>query len=237
MFLSFITSLTILFSGGRSSVGPDYIILKDDKFNNGFPESHYDKIIKRVKNVYEPIIVDEGGELKILSDWTDGAVNMWAERYGNTYILEIPGGMVRYYLINEVAFVISICHELGHLLGGDPKSGQISYEGQSDYFANLECSRIILEDMALYKPIEIDTEVIDYCSDKEDDYCEFLLQGSKSLSSLYAEIAGASFPQISNFDNTEVSKTLVSHPSAQCRLDTFVASYEQGKRPSCWFKD
>ncbi len=85
-----------------------------DKWDNGYPESRYQSVLAKVKDLYAPLIQGLGGELIFIADWTDGAVNMWAERLGDSYILEVPGGFPRYYLINEEAFLLTICHELGH---------------------------------------------------------------------------------------------------------------------------
>lgn len=216
----------------HSVVGDDYAFAPLSKFNNGYPEQKYEQVLTSLLDVYGPIVKERGGELKILKDWSDGAVNMWAFRWDKEYWLEIPGGMSRYYLINEEAFVVSICHELGHLLGGQPKSGNISFEGQSDYFATQECAELLLSEIKPYKDLAKDKEVDEYC---ENSLCSRVLKGAKSLTSYYAELEKKAAPQISTPSQIEVGSTLTRHPPAQCRLDTLVAGFSKEKRPSCWF--
>ncbi len=210
-----------------------------DPFNNGFPESQYHKILDEFQTHYGPKIANLGGEFVIWRDWGDGAVNMWAERWGNTYILEIPGGMARYHLIAEEAFVLSICHELGHLIGGEPQQGPISLEGQSDYFAGGQCIREMLDRIEPFAKVVINPDVQDRCSPvpaEDKTRCQRSLQGAKSLTSYYAEILNRPFPQLNSVSSVEVAATLLVHPEPQCRLDTFVAGFFGDPRPRCWFK-
>ncbi len=209
-----------------------------NKYDNGFPEEKYHAILDQFLITYGNIIQSKGGELEIIRDWSDGAVNMWAEKWGTRYILEIPGGMVRYYLINEEAFILSICHELGHLLGGPPQSGEISLEGQSDYFASSRCINKMLQQISPLKRLNYDTDVIDVCTKERIDshsLCLRAMQGAKSLTSYYAEIIQAPFPSLSTPSQSVVPKTLTTHPHPQCRLDTFKNGYLGKPRPTCWF--
>lgn len=221
----------------HSLVGDHYRQSALGQFDNGYPQQKYESVLKTLQNVYGPIIQARGGELKLLTDWTDGAVNMWAWRRGPEYWLEIPGGMSRYYLITEEAFVVSICHELGHLLGGAPQNGEISFEGQADYFANQNCSLLLLDKIKAFKELPSDPEITSLCSQEADvERCQKVLSGSKSLSSYYAELENVSFPQYSTTSSVKVSQTLQKHPPAQCRLDTFKAGFFADQRPACWFK-
>ncbi len=209
-----------------------------DKYNNGFPEAKYHLILDTFEDVYEAKIHALGGEFVIWRDWGDGAVNMWAEKWGDRYILEVPGGMARYHLIVEEAFILSICHELGHLLGGEPKSGEISYEGQSDYFAGKDCVREILKKITPLQELPEDQEALDFCKNssfKESQSCQRFVGGAKSLSAYYAEILGVAFPSVGQSSSKIVTKTLSSHPEPQCRLDTFLAGYKGEPRPQCWY--
>ena len=232
VFIKWLTSILLT----QNLVGGEYRLSPLNKFDNGYPESQYNHVIDQLIKVYEPIINEQGGELIVLSDWNDGAVNMWAERWGDQYRLEIPGGMSRYYLIGEEAFIISICHELGHLLGGPPANGVISFEGQSDFFANQECSRWILESVQPWKKLKVDSEVEKFCrAADEPTLCEKVVQGSKMLTSYYAELENSLFPNISTPDLSSVQSTLATHPRAQCRLDTLLAGFLHESRPNCWF--
>ena len=205
-----------------------------DRYDNGYTEDRYHEVLDHLIKVYEPIIQAQGGVFIIDRDWSDGAVNMWAERIGNEFILEVPGGMARYHLISEEGFISSLCHELGHLLGGPPGGLYISYEGQSDYYAGQSCIAKVLGGFSPQKTLPLDLEVAEIC--QGDQLCSRSLQGMKSLTSYYAELEGVGFPQFKTPSTVEVSKTLTAHPPAQCRLDTFLAGYQNRPRPRCWYK-
>ncbi len=55
------------------------------------------------------------------------------------------GGLARHPSVNVEAFATVVCHEIGHHLGGAPKTGGwnpwAANEGQSDYFATAKCMR------------------------------------------------------------------------------------------------
>lgn len=261
MKYTFISFIILLFLG-NSSVTPVRqkicqlvenhvtmdLSLPENRYDNGYTEQRYHFVLDSIIAVFGPLIQERGGRLRIKRDWTDGAVNAWAERWGELYILEIPGGMARYHLINEEGFLTTICHELGHLLGGSPHRRTISVEGQADYYSTMKCMELILAEL-------------DYPHDHENlsechgDYCQARLSGALSLSSYYAELARRPVPRLDTPDLSTVSRTRVDHPPAQCRFDTMVAgikcanrddfSYENaregacldpvGARPSCWF--
>ncbi len=210
-----------------------------DIFDNGYSEEKFNQVLQVVLDIYSPIIESLGGELKILSDWSDGAVNMWAFRLGDEYWLEIPGGMSRYHLIIEEAFVLSICHELGHMLGGVPQQGLISLEGQADYWATFDCVSKLLPEITPNQALDVSDEVKGICKHFENEsiqLCHRAFQGALSLTSYYAEVEGSLYPQFSTPSSDVVYKTLNTHPSAQCRLDTFYAGFLKLSRPLCWYK-
>ncbi len=221
-----------------AQAGVDFLARDSDKYNNGFPEKKYHIILDRFEEHYGPIINDLGGSFVIWRDWSDGAVNMWAEKWGDQYILEVPGGMARYSLIIEDAFVLSICHELGHLLGGEPAQGEISVEGQSDYFATSQCLPKMLKLIEPLVVVPADADVESVCQQtqvQEKSLCLRALQGAKSLTAYYAELANQKAPQLCESSSEVVSETQLDHPEPQCRLDTFKAGLLALPRPYCWF--
>lgn len=222
----------------HSLVGDNYRYSPLGVYNNGYTEQRYNHVLDLITQKYEPIISAQGGTLEILADWTDGAVNAWAWRIGNEFWLEIPGGLSRYHLINEEAFVTTICHELGHLLGGEPMSYDISFEGQADYFSTNQCTDYVMADLKQEKALPKNLEVDDFClSQNNPDLCDRSIQGSLGITSYYAELESKPAPKISTPDTSSVSQTQQSHPDSQCRLDTMLAGYIDGARPACWFKD
>ena len=245
----------------HTSAPLNYVRASENKYDNGYSEDRYNEVLELIKTIYSPLIQDRNGSFHIMSDWSDGAVNMWAWKWGSEYWLEIPGGMARYHLINEEAFVLSICHELGHLLGGAPGKDPISYEGQSDYFASLKCMKRVMPQLKPLVKLQSSPEVKEACEDLshvKTGVCERTLEGALSLSSYYAELEKALKPSLLTPSLSIVSTTMNAHPPAQCRLDTFYAGIEcsadinepldfsdiglgacegeeKGSRPRCWF--
>ena len=196
--------------------GEEYIYVEpQSRYDNGYPETRYHFIIEKFKEIFSPIINEQGGTLIVFSDWTDGAVNMWAGRIENEYRLEIPGGFSRFYLINEDAFILTICHELGHLLGGEPSSYDISFEGQADYYSSFKCAERVFPQIEPYKSRQDNIEVDKACANRktptDSETCKRTLLGALSATSYYAEIANVAFPQLSKRDPSRVDKTIEKH--------------------------
>lgn len=201
-----------------------YVTMGENDYDNGYPEWKYHEVLDKFIEVYEPIIVAKGGTFHIQRDWYDGAVNAWAWRIGQEYHLEVPGGMSRYHLINEEAFVMVICHELGHILGGAPASKyEISYEGQSDYFAASHCIKRMLPEIKAYKNLTPDNESTQLCQNNQQ--CHRALLGAKSLANYFAFLDGTKNLSLLNESKSVVKKTKKDHPSSQCRLDTMKRGY------------
>ena len=254
LFLSlFVSHLTF------ATIVPQHEFVLGDDWNNGYPEKKYHQVLDKIIEIYEPIIQSKGGTLHILRDWRDGSVNAWAWRIGQEYHLEVPGGMSRYHLINEEAFILTVCHELGHLLGGAPaRNRAISLEGQADYFATTHCAKRVLPQIEPYKKTTPTQDMQNLCARENDrDLCYRILSGSQSLSNYFASIARNSFPTLSQESQRQVNQTLTTHPKAQCRLDTFkrgtfchknegnisfddpklgyCTEKDDLKRPRCWY--
>lgn len=260
---------TLLLSFGvnaKSSVvnNHDFIILSDE-YDNGYPEHKYHEILDLFIEVYTPIFKTRGGSFHILRDFKDGSVNAWAWRLSDEYHLEVPGGMSRYYLITEEGFITTICHEIGHLLGGAPikgSRGSISSEGQSDYYSSSKCLKRILPLVTPYKEISSDPEIEKICDQDPSPICARAFNGMKSLTSYYAKLEKMKFPGLFSDSTYIAKKTIDSHPKSQCRLDTMKRGYfcpvdmdedfslssiltgachlnyfPEFARPVCWFKE
>jgi hypothetical protein len=233
---------------------------------NDYTEARYHEVLNRFIAIMKPRVEARGGVLRIKRDWSDGAVNAWAWREGNRYWVEAPGGAARYYLINEEAFLATLCHEMGHLLGGAPSRHEISFEGQSDYYSAAKCLRMVLAEIEPFKVIPPSAEIVSSCSvwpDQEQrTICERTMIGALSVTSYYAQLDKVIVPQISTPSEEKVNQTLRSHPTAQCRLDSYVAGalcpvphsedfkdsdpqagachlghFPQYARPGCWFRE
>lgn len=236
MKLQFVFILLFLFSTFSSTtsirkhsvVGDNAAFITSDEYDNGYPAEKYHSVLDTFIKIYSPVIAKRGGTFHILRDFKDGSVNAWAWRIADEYHLEIPGGMSKYYLISEEGFIATICHEIGHLLGGSPTKGlggNISVEGQSDYFSTSKCINRMLSKITPYKELKADSEVIKICKNDSNQNCMRAFSGMKSLTSYYAKLEKVSFPSLHSEATNIVRETLKNHPKSQCRLDTMKRAY------------
>lgn len=252
----FVILCLVLFSLGPSrspvcSLVGDYVVMdltnESGRYDNGYKEERYNYVLDQFLVEFGPDVAKGNGSLFIQRDWSDGAVNAWAWRIGKEYWLEIPGGMARFYLIKETGFLSTLCHELGHLLGGTPHRNSISYEGQADYYSSMKCMGRMLKRLGYQ-------EKIDGTIHCEGRFCNERYAGILSLTSYYAELEKKPIPSLKTPSTDVVNRTLSSHPSGQCRFDTMIEALKcankdsfsyidafkgacrgVGARPLCWF--
>ncbi|GAB4420954.1 MAG: hypothetical protein OHK0056_31630 [Bacteriovoracaceae bacterium] len=146
--------------------------------------------------------------------------------YQNQFKLMILGGTARIEGMTRDAYAAIVCHELGHILGGEPRqsiSGAewSSAEGQSDYFAASNCLPRYFS-MKGVKKDELDLRI---------EKAGF-------------EMINSFLPFDSNSHETEIERDEVElpvvettlfnkYPSLQCRYLTF---RNRTARSSCWFR-
>lgn len=206
----------------------------------------------------------------------------------NNYLLSVEGGIARNSEITPDGLWMILCHELGHHFGGAPKqfrgNSQLkswsSAEGQADYYAATKCFPRLLEfkseigeklkhklnEVLASRPKEFSR--IDSADDEEvslaikkcpGNLCVRMSLAGLSMGRVFASLReGHEWPSLSKEDSFEVLRTITSHPSPQCRLDTIVSAAnckqnpnvdfdvenprigackdgEVGARPLCWY--
>ncbi len=197
------------------------------------------------------------------------------------YRIMLNGGALRRPGFTRDETALIACHELGHLIGGEPTkltngggisviidgeddSGfryRTSVEGQSDYWAASRCLKQYFSvqnnaawETGLNSPRNQQAAALcekNYVTRVEQLICERSIESA--LRFAYDEWAyskerksGIPAPQVNTPDSVVVEQTRISHPSPQCRLDTFVAgalckecnsdlNVTMGPRPSCWY--
>ena len=140
-------------------------------------------------------------------------VNAEITKADRTIVLSVWGGMMGHPLMNPDTFLLLLCHEMGHVLGGPPlksRTGWSSTEGQADYYSG-QCVRALgMEETAF-------------------------LEGALNLSKIYAQVTNQPEPDYSRCDESTVSRTNYGYPQVQCRLDSIIAGWKGAARPGCWF--
>ena len=214
----------------------DMSIEVDSPQAKGISETQYNQVMDQIQTVYGPVVAARGGKLKINRLWSDATVNASAQRSGTTYIINMYGGLARHESITQDGMALVACHEMGHHLGGTPKSaglGWASNEGQSDYFANLKCLRHIfaLPSSASFTRIAGDDELAraacekSYSKPVDRALCVRGAMAGMSVTTLLRILRNE--PRIPHFDTPDqavVAKTDDRHPAPQCRLDTYFAA-------------
>lgn len=204
-----------------------------DKFAGDMSEEKFLEIVGRVEAVYSPIIKGLGATLKMNNNWKSTTVNASAQQSGTSWQVNMYGGLARHRLTTNDGFMMVVCHELGHHIGGAPRydnnTDWASNEGQSDYFASLKCMRRVLQNddnIAIVAGMQIDAEATTQCqaiykSASEVALCQRIAMAGKSLGSLLGELGGNSNVNFNTPDKKIVKTTNDNHPAAQCRLDTY----------------
>ena len=206
-----------------------------DKMAGDMTQERFEEITGRVAAIYAPIIKEMGATLVMNNNWASGTVNASAQQTGKTWQVNMYGGLARHKLTTDDGFMMVVCHELGHHIGGAPRYGRntnwASNEGQSDYFAGLKCMRRVLENddnIAIVAGMTIDAEATKQCesvykSASEVALCQRVAMAGKSLGQLLGSLGGNSNVNFHTPDKKVVRTTNDAHPAAQCRLDTYFA--------------
>jgi hypothetical protein len=214
----------------------DLSIPVDSPQAKGIGEPQFNQVLDTVERLYSPIVAARGGVLKINRKWTDATVNASAQQSGKTFILNMYGGLARHETITQDGFALVACHELGHHLGGAPKTGGwnpwASNEGQSDYFANLKCLRLVFADKASkdFTALSEGDEVAMggceamYASNDDRAICYRAAMAGKSVAYLFQALRNETVTPRFDTPDPKVATTMMSvHPPTQCRMDTYLA--------------
>lgn len=210
-------------------------IYAGDKAANNMTEELFLSTVKRVSDVYESVVASKGAKLKMNNRWEDATVNASAQQSGKTWQVNMYGGLARHELVTTDGFMMVVCHELGHHLGGAPRKSTwmgtswASNEGQSDYWAGLKCMRKVLENddnISYVANMIVDQDVTEKCSTvyksaQEVALCQRISMAGKSLAMVLGSLGGNSNVNFTTPDTRTVAKTNDNHPQAQCRLDTY----------------
>lgn len=198
----------------------------------GANEQEFVAAIEKAQKFYASVFEAQGRTLKIFNHWEDGTVNAYAKRNGRVSEVHMFGGLARHNLVTKDAFMLVICHELGHHLGGFPKSSDwATNEGGADYFATLKCAREMWKDeanMNFRTFLEVPEIVRTSCQKgfskpEEIGLCARASMAGKALGDTLSDLGKGPATDFSTPDTSVVSRTNNEHPKAQCRTDTYFA--------------
>lgn len=216
------------------------------------------KIVSYVLDNYKQDIEDKGYRIVIdLSDQGvrrhDGspyqtmATTVYPHKPDEAYFVIDKWYASNRKMTNDV-FALTLCHEIGHYLGGAPKiiKGRndlhdfsfLTGEGQADYWSSLKCIRDYFSKVSASKKAQRLVKKLPnflknkcksvYSPKKEVDICVRSIAASIRFSELMHEIYGYSFqkpPSPSTPSSDIATKTLRKrYPTVQCRLDTHISA-------------
>ena len=215
----------------------DLYISVTEASGGGTTQADFNSALDKIEKYYTPIIAAKGGRLVVNRDWNSGTVNASAERLGNTYKINMYGGLARHATMNKDGFMLVACHEIGHHIGGAPKYASwwggndwATNEGGSDYFASLRCLRQMFleaDNAAFVQAGGIDPTLQTKCEETydtqaEENLCMRIGMAGMVGASLFQSLRENPVPlNFATPDNNVVSRTADSHPAPQCRLDTY----------------
>ncbi len=209
----------------------------------------YDNIIQSVEDIYLPLVSQLSFRLKFVRLWESSEENaiagMEEDSQGKIYKMTFPGGLARHPNMSAEAYTLVVCHELSHHLGGAPTFPDgASVEGQADYFAAFDCLRRVLirkiQTESSRQKVQVPVLVKFLCSkafkDEENRYlCESIAFHGYKTTSFFAQKKNLPVPAFTTPSLTRATKYFEvgedPHPSAQCRLDTYLAAALCNKHP------
>jgi hypothetical protein len=263
LLFSLLTNFTlasVIPSGNKANT---YMIEAHEETSSEINEQNFHQIIGRAVGLYTDLAREQDRNLVVkVLDWQFPYFSAWAryEEQDDLYTVNFWGGFARIPGMTERGFALTVCHELGHILGGAPfhkikDSEMMSAEGQSDYFASALCLKRYHYNFPFPKETDLDPYAAAKCFEKfkdedQQDFCFQTAKAGSDLSVVLAFIASKDVPQFETPQSLVVEETLYnSYPHIQCRLDTYLAgalsTYDanldtiiesQDMRPKCWFK-
>jgi len=224
--------LASAFSAHASILPPNDLHLEDNReMIANMTEQEFKDIIEGVVSLYREPAAKQGASLKVNALWTNSTVNASAQQMGNSWIINMYGGLARRDEVTPDGFAMVVCHELGHHFAGFSFKGQswAANEGQSDYFATQACARRVwgsqTDKNAQFRTTvgEFEKTKCDeaYTEQSDRDLCYRTAAAGMSLATLLSKLGNSGEPRFETPDSKKVTRTNDAHPAAQCRLDTY----------------
>ncbi len=172
-------------------------------------------------------------------DWQSPHFMAGTQLENNLFTLHLAGAIGRLPEMDPLGLAFVLCHELGHLRGGEPRqrvhAEWASLEGQSDYWGAGVCLRKWLQlDAGLFHSVPLHPEALALC--RFDLVCSQIVTAGEVFFRAAAPWVSLPSASLSTPERTRVERTNEFYPSPQCRLDTVVAAALKKPRPRCWYR-
>ena len=199
-------------------------------------EHDFNVVTSTLYKIYAPVIEAVSGlKFNMVADWQDGTVNAYATRTVDAWNVHINGGIARAKGMTMEGLAVIVCHEIGHHLGGAPRTflyyGWPSAEGQADYFATSKCLKKYFAQLSVEEHFAIDQsipeKVILDCNSVYKSLADLKICVRSQMAALDFAHFLNSLPDVRNpilltaTDPKVVKGTITNeYPKPQCRFDT-----------------
>lgn len=228
---------TSLISKADQTFLPENNLHLQNKFGaaSQITEEQFNAVIDRAIDYFKPFADIHAATLTSIKKWSSATVNATAQRKANAWSITMYGGLARRPEISVDGFMLVVCHELGHHLGGfafRAEGDWASSEGQSDYFSTQACARVMWEKEKEENALHRETvapaakQACDrtWKEEGEQNLCYRITDAGLGLGKLLMQVTNEmKVPAYDTPDATVVTRSSVTHPNAQCRLDTYLA--------------
>lgn len=225
---SFLFSFILVFVlAARSERGAQIFFLPVGAENvSGITETDYQALLREFQvRYFSRVFHSTGKAFLIVDQWQSPYFAAFAE-LKDIASVSLWGGMARAPGATKIALAATLCHELGHLLAGEPRqtipgAEWSSSEGQSDHFAAMECLPELFRSQSIVVE-KFDPEVLILCEQHQN--CAEVVQAGVDFVRLIQRYSYRENPRVHILTPAGASDSLVrnSYPSDQCRLDIYV---------------
>lgn len=188
-------------------------------------------------------------ERKLLIDiqWNNPYYSANARYQADGLVIAVWGGFLRAPGLTPAILVYTFCHELGHLVGGEPKqtnerNENVTVEGASDFFAARRCTDLFLKEFPSYQPT-IFPEVKKVCQEQKN--CELSLQAGLETFRYLQKWGFTPYEPVTLSVRSPEAKEFIpnTYPTNQCRMETVLqaalclknSQREDCEPPPCWW--
>lgn len=196
-------------------------------------------------------------------DWAQNYIGAGSKVYEGKFSVMLYGGYVRAKGSTFELIAVTLCHEIGHYVGGSPRQRLTdknveewsSSEGQSDWFAAKDCLPLVFQEFKKTRPERLTIQLtssekaicLNELSAQSSEQCQWIMSAGLNFARFARHYSESETPQLflEKSATERPDTTLHSrYPTLQCRLDT----YRQGalcaqvskthffcQRPRCWY--
>jgi hypothetical protein len=145
-------------------------------------QKEFREIIALVVASYRPIFEKKEVDFWIEADWQSNDCSIYSKKFADaSWKIYVSGCFVRQPEITDEGFIMALCHQMGHLLGGT-FSGYATEKAAEAYASDI-CAEIIFKEWSKRYNLKMYNVTLPECekSTKNKDVCYYKAFGKQSL--------------------------------------------------------